>query len=135
MASPPVISLLNLPAVCLMVRAPELVPACRLILAISAEDTVLSTVTTTRLLLVSTAQAVPGMFALSTELLAVLSWAALKVWPSLALAVGTANAAAATKPVATAISRVRLAMGLRGVLRLILTFRSLPGEVGGPRGV
>jgi hypothetical protein len=85
--------------------------------------------------LLSTAQAVPGTSALSTDELAVESWVALNVCASLALAVGTANAAAATNPVATAISLVRLAIPLRGVVRLILTFRSLLGEFRGPRGV
>jgi hypothetical protein len=37
--------------------------------------------------------------------------------------------------VETAISRVRLEMPLRGVVRLILTFRSSTKEVGGRRGV
>src|SRR3954454_12293598 len=135
MASPPEISLLNLPGVRLIVSASALLPACSLILAISACETVLSAVTTTRLVLLSTAQAVPGMSALSTELLALLSSAVLNGVAAVAFALGTAMAAAATRPVVPAISRVRLAMPLRGVVRLILTFRSLPGEVGGPRGV
>ncbi|BCM65889.1 hypothetical protein EASAB2608_01223 [Streptomyces sp. EAS-AB2608] len=58
------------------------------------------------------------------------SWVALNVWASLAFAVGAANAAAARKPVATAVSRVRLAVPARGVVRLILTFRSLQGKSG-----
>lgn len=61
-----------------MVRASALLPACCLILAISALETVLSTVTTTRLVLLSTAQAVPGTSALRTESFALLSWAVLK---------------------------------------------------------
>ncbi len=126
----------NLPGVCLMVRASALLPACCRILAISALETVLSTVTTTRLVLLSTAQAVPGTSALSTEPLALFSSVELKVvGVSAAFALGIAMAAAATRPVDTAISRVRLAMPLRGVVRLILTFRSSTWEVGGPRGV
>ncbi len=120
---------------CLIVIASAVLPACDLIFAISAWETVLSTVTTTRFVLLSTAQAVPGTSAFRTDELAADSWVALNVGESLALAVGTANAAAATNPVATAISLVRLAIPLRGVVRLILTFRSLLGEVGGPRGV
>ncbi|GHB53377.1 hypothetical protein GCM10010377_50530 [Streptomyces viridiviolaceus] len=93
----------------------------------------LSTVTSTRPVLLSTAQAVPGTSAFSTEPLALLSSALLKVvGVSDAFALGTAIAAAATSPVDTAISRVRLVMPLRGVVRLILTFRSSTGEVGGP---
>ncbi|GGQ30883.1 hypothetical protein GCM10010233_55350 [Streptomyces pseudogriseolus] len=96
----------------------------------------LSTVTTTRLVLLSTAQAVPGTSAFSTELLALLSAEELKVvGVSAAFALGIAIAAAATRPVETAISRVRLEMPLWGVVRLILTFRSSTKEVGGPRGV
>jgi hypothetical protein len=57
-------------------------------------------------------------------LLTLLSWVELKVWTSDAFALGIANAAAATSPVDTAISRLRLAMPLRGVVRLILTFHS-----------
>src|SRR5690242_7974413 len=135
MASPPLISGLNWPEVCLMVSAPALLPASRLILAISALETVLSTVTRTRLVLLSTAQAVPGTSALSTEASALLSALALKVGDSDAFALGTAIAAAATRPVVTAISRVRLEMPLRGVVRLILTFVPPKGKSGGPRGV
>ncbi|GAA4045616.1 hypothetical protein GCM10022233_13990 [Streptomyces shaanxiensis] len=102
-----------------------------MIFAISAWETVESTVTVTRLVLLSTAQAVPGMSAFSTEPLALLSSAALKVVEeSAAVALGIANAAAATRPEETAISRVRLVMPLRGVVRLILTFRSLQGKSG-----
>lgn len=108
-------NLLNLPAVRLIVSASALVPACSLIFAISAWETVESTVTVTRLVLLSTAQAVPGMSAFSTEPPALLSWAALKVTGvSAAVALGIAIAAAATRPVDTAISRVRLVMPLRG---------------------
>lgn len=114
MASPPVISFLNLPGVCLIVMAAALPPASFLIFAISALETVLSTVTTTRFVLASTAQAVPAMSDLSTDLFTVLSWVALNVWASDAFAVGTENAAAARSPVVTAISRVRLAIPLRG---------------------
>lgn len=65
-----------------------------------------------------------------------MSWALLKVAAvSDAFALGTANAAAATRVEPMAISRVRLDMPLREVVRLILTFRSSMGEVGGPRGV
>src|SRR6266545_6170965 len=135
MASPPVISFLNLPGVCLMVRAAALPPASCLIFAISALETVLSTVTTTRFVLASTAQAVPATSDLSTDLLTVLSCVALNICTSDAFALGMANEAAATSPVATAISRVRLVMPLRGVVRLILTCRSSTWEVGGPRGV
>ncbi|GAA3778354.1 hypothetical protein GCM10022403_011330 [Streptomyces coacervatus] len=95
----------------------------------------LSTVTTTRLVLLSTAQAVPGTFALSTEALALFSWAVLKGVAVDAFALGTAIAAAATRPVVTAISRVRLAIPLRGVVRLILTFVPPKGKSVGPRGV
>lgn len=89
-------------------------PACSLIFAISAFETVLSTVTTTRFVLASTAQAVPATSDLRTDSLALLSWLELNVWASDAFALGTANAAAATSPVVTAISRLRLAMPLRG---------------------
>ncbi|GHF15361.1 hypothetical protein GCM10018772_45530 [Streptomyces fumanus] len=82
--------------------------------------------------LLSTAQAVPGTSAFSTELLTLLSSAELKVLGvSDAFALGTAIAAAATRPVDTASNRVRLVIPLRGVVRLILTFRSSTGEVGG----
>ncbi|GAA1233124.1 hypothetical protein GCM10009646_21880 [Streptomyces aureus] len=66
------------------------------------------------------------------------SWVALKVCAtgaSDALAVGTVSAPMATSPEATEIIRARLAMPLRGVVRLILTGSFLPREVGGPRGV
>lgn len=126
-------SLLNLPGVRLIVSASALSPACSLIFAISAWETVLSTVSSTRPDLLSTAQAVPGTSAWSTALPALLSSAALKVaGAGAAFALGIATAAAATRPVETAISRVRLVMPLRGVVRLILTFRSSTGEVGGP---
>ncbi len=72
MASPPVISFLNLPGVCLIVMAAALPPASFLIFAISALETVLSTVTTTRFVLALTAQAVPAMSDLSTDLFTVL---------------------------------------------------------------
>src|SRR5690606_41673635 len=72
-------SLLKVPGVRLMVIASASLPACCLILLISAWETVLSTVTTTRLVLLSTAQAVPGTSAFSTELLTLLSSAELKV--------------------------------------------------------
>ncbi|GAB7107371.1 hypothetical protein JCM4814A_56850 [Streptomyces phaeofaciens JCM 4814] len=75
------------------------------------------------------------MSASSTALPALLSWAALNVGVSAAFAWGMATAAAATSPVVTAISRLRLVIPLVGVVRLILTCRSLPGDVGGPRGV
>jgi hypothetical protein len=65
---------------------------------------------------------------LSTDLFTVLSWVALNVWASDAFALGTANAAAATSPVVTAISRLRLAVPPRGVVRLILTFHSSEGK-------
>lgn len=108
-------SLLNLPGVRLIVSASALAPACCLIFAISAWVTVLSTVTRTRSVLLSTAQAVPGTSAFSIEPLALLSSAALKVvGVSDAFALGIAIAAAATRPVETAISRVRLVMPLRG---------------------
>ncbi len=133
MASPPWMSLLNVPGVRLMVSAPASSPACRLILSISAWETVLSTVTSTRLDLLSTAQAVPGMSAFSTDPLTLLSSAELKVvGVSAAFALGTTIAAAATRPVDTAISRVRLETPLRGLVRLILTCRSSTKEVGGP---
>ena len=103
-------------------------PASFLIFAISAFETVLSTVTTTRLVLASTAHAVPATSDFRTDCLALLSWVALKVWASDAFALGTANAAAATSPVVTAISRLRLDMPPRGVVRLILTFRSSEGK-------
>ncbi|GGQ32531.1 hypothetical protein GCM10010279_46290 [Streptomyces mutabilis] len=83
--------------------------------------------------MLSTAQAVPGTSASSTAPLALFSSAALKAaGVSEAFALGIAIAAAATMPVDTAISRVRLVMPLRGVVRLILTFRSSTKEVGGP---
>ncbi len=108
-------SLVNLPGVRLTVIASAFSPACCLILLISAWETVLSTVTTTRLVLLSTAQAVPGTSAFSTELLALLSAEELKVvGVSAAFALGIAIAAAATRPVETAISRVRLEMPLWG---------------------
>lgn len=103
-------------------------PASFLISAISAAETVLSTVTTTRFVLASTTQAVPAMSDLSTDLFTELSWVVLKVWTSAALALGTVIAAAATSPALTAISRVRLAMPLRGVVRLILTCHSSEGK-------
>ena len=71
--------LLNLARGVLDLSAPALVPAARLISAISALETVLSTVTTTLPVLASVAQAVPGTSALSTAALALLSWAALNV--------------------------------------------------------
>ncbi len=90
-------------------------PASFLIFAISAWETVLSIVTSTFPVLLSTAQAVPGTSASSTAPLALLSSAALKVaGVSVAFALGIAIAAAATMPVDTAISRVRLVMPLRG---------------------
>src|SRR5688500_9512627 len=129
-------SLLNVPGVRLTVIASASPPACCLILLISAWETVLSTVRSTRLVLLSTAQAVPGTSAFSTEPLTLLSSAELKVvGVSAAFALGTTIAAAARSPVDTAISRVRLETPLRGVVRLILTSRSSTKEVGGPRGV
>lgn len=62
-----------------------------------------------------------------------MSWAALNVGAGAgfcALAVGMAMAPTATSPDATAISRVRLATPLRGVVRSFLTDSS--EGIGGP---
>src|ERR1044072_368648 len=121
MASPPLMSLLKVPGGGLIFGAPEVPPDYRLILAISAAETVLSTVTTRRFAFASTAQAVPGTSERRIESAAWLSWVALYVVASPAWAAGMASAAAATRPEERAIMRVRLVTPLRGVVRVILT--------------
>lgn len=114
MASPPESSLLNVPDVRSIRRAPALAPADSLICLISAWETVLSTVTLRVLVAGSTFQAVPAMSAPSTASLAAVSWLALNVPVVLAWALGTARAATATRPAAIATALLRLAMPLRG---------------------
>ncbi len=124
MASPPDMSLRKVPAVRSMRTAPALPPAACSILAISACETVLSAVTTSSLAALSTRQAVPATSAVRTALPAAESWVALYALSGAgfcALAVGMATAPMATSPDATAISRVRLATPLRGVVRSFLT--------------
>src|ERR1044072_433740 len=116
MASPPAMSLLNVPGVCLITRAPAFTPTSSLILAISAALTVLSTVRTTLSGFLSTYQAVPPTSAVRRESAGWLSAAALTVegvgWAD-PVAAGVTIAGVAAIPVTTAISRARL-VKLRG---------------------
>lgn len=115
MASPPDTSFLKVPAVRSILSAPAVSPASFWILLISACETVLSTVTTTCLVLASTAHAVPATSAERTASRVCVSSAALNVFAvSDALAEGIAKAATARRPEPTAISRVDLALPLRG---------------------
>src|SRR5512132_3739891 len=102
MASPGEISGLKTPAVRWIRRAPPLLPTACLSVAISALETELSAVATTRFAAVSTYQATPVTPDRSTALLTAESWLALYPCGDAAAPDGATNAPTAAAATATA---------------------------------
>src|SRR5918994_2701843 len=125
MASPPDSSGRNAPGTCLIRMALALAPALSLMVATSAAETVLSTVTTTRSEAASTYHAMPRTPDCST------AWRAAESWPLLTCRVAAGasgdriHTQVAARAMATASNWAALVTGRRAGRGLIATLRPI----------